>query len=205
MSDSYSKFFEPVLFAMLLEKVLYSVDIPVIKETLWISKPPKIDLLVLKKREPGQWTDEQLARLPDGIRETYASDILLEFKPTESLNENTFQQALAFNFFYKRVQGLTDEQVQTFIVSAKQPQARRLSQWGYVKTELKGVYHNPDNWLLPKIALLSLNELSNEPHNAWIKCFASRKIEKKRALQILRRTDFGNPFVIMLERVFAEL
>ena len=204
MSDTQSKIMWHVLFGMLLEELLPPVGISVQKELQLLSKPPKADIVLLK-RKPGQWTDEQLSRLPDGIRETYASDILLEFKPTESLNENTFQQALAFNFFYKRVQGLTDEQVQTFIVSAKQPQARRLSQWGYVKTELKGVYHNPDNWLLPKIALLSLNELSNEPHNAWIKCFASRKIEKKRALQILRRTDFGNPFVVMLERVFAEL
>jgi len=207
MSDTQSKIMWHVLFGMLLEELLPPVGISVQKELQLLSKPPKADIVLLK-RKPGQWTDEQLARLPDGIRETHANDILLEFKYTESIDEDTFEQALRYHSLYKQMQSLTNEQVQTFIVSAKQTQARRLSEWGYVKTGLKGVYHHPDHFLLRNIPLLSLNELSDEPHNAWVKCFASRIVMKKRAFGILRKffeeTGF-NPLRVKLEQVLAGL
>ena len=36
---------------------------------------------------------------------------------------------------------------------------------------------------------MSLNELSNEPHNLWLKCFASRKKVKKQVFQRLEQLE----------------
>ncbi|OAD19741.1 hypothetical protein THIOM_004608 [Candidatus Thiomargarita nelsonii] len=37
---------------------------------------------------------------------------------------------------------------------------------------------------------MSLNELSNEPHNVWYACFASRKTVKKQAFKKLKQLGF---------------
>ena len=39
------------------------------------------------------------------------------------------------------------------------------------------------------VLLLSLNDLFNEPHNAWIKCFASKKKVKEETLKHLKTLD----------------
>jgi hypothetical protein len=46
--------------------------------------------------------------------------------------------------------------------------------------------------LLKSVPLLVLNELSDEPHNAYIKCFASRMKEKKAAFRMLKRQNTGS-------------
>jgi hypothetical protein len=45
--------------------------------------------------------------LPDGIRNSKASHILIEFKYTESFNEKALQQALGYDFFFKRAKELS--------------------------------------------------------------------------------------------------
>jgi len=44
--------------------------------------------------------------------------------------------------------------------------------------------------LAESVTLLLLNELADTPHNAWIKCFASRKQEKKSAFEVLMDKGF---------------
>ena len=44
-----------------------------------MSESPQIDILLIK-RQTTDWTPEQRALLPDGIRDSKATDILLEFK-----------------------------------------------------------------------------------------------------------------------------
>jgi len=44
---------------------------------------------------------------------------------------------------------------------------------------------------LESLLLLILNELSEEPHNAYIKCFASRIREKRAAFRILKGQNAG--------------
>jgi len=55
-----------------------------------------------------------------------------------------------------------------------------LTKFGYVKTKHQGVYRSNYS-ILDAILFIDLNELSNEPHNAWVKCFASHKREKQKA------------------------
>ncbi|MGB0385325.1 MAG: hypothetical protein ACPGWR_10925 [Ardenticatenaceae bacterium] len=65
-----------------------------------------------------------------------------------------------------------------------------LERFKYVPTEHAGVYVSQQEILEP-VRLILLNELSDAPHNAFFKCFASREKEKRRAFDILRQQDFS--------------
>jgi hypothetical protein len=172
------------LLGEVLEKLLSPVGLLVYTELSVMNKPPKADILIVR-REQAHWTAPQRQRLPDGVRDSQASHLLLEFKYTQSLTGKASRQALAYDHFYKEVHELTDSDVQTVLLCAKQPQANHLTQYGYVKTSLPGVYQSQWPAWLPQVLLLSLNELSNAPHNAFVKCFASKLRAKRKAFEVL--------------------
>ncbi len=174
------------LLGEVLEKLLTPVGLSVYTELSLMNRPPRADVLILRRKQ-AHWTAAQLERLPDGVRDSQASHILLEFKYTESLSAEVLQQALAYDFFYRQTQELTHSDVQTFLLCAKQPLADHLKEYGYVKTSLPGVYHSDWHSWLPPMILLSLNELSDAPQNAWVKCFASQLTEKRKAFKVLWR------------------
>jgi len=176
------------LLARLLEIVLSPIDIDVQPDVSVMTEPPEADILLLRRKTP-QWTVAQRARLPDGIRDSEASHILIEFKYTQSFNEHALAQALGYDFFYKQAKHLPAIEVQTVLLSARQPHSDTLTYLGYQATKYSGVYRT-QNPVIRKVLLLSLNELSNEPHNIWIKCFASKKNVKKHAIQTLKALDF---------------
>ncbi len=76
--------------------------------------------------------------------------------------------------------------MQTFLVSSKTPLKKVLVESGYSETDKPGVYKT-DTYLLNSVILIDLNKLSDEPHNAFIKCFASHKIQKTAAFKTLTR------------------
>ncbi len=176
------------LLARLLEIVLSPVEIEVEPNAEVMTEPPKADILLLR-RNTLNWTAEQRARLPDGIRDSKASHILIEFKYTQSVNEEALIQALGYDFFYKKAKKLPPLEVQTVLLSARKPHSTTLTFLGYQLTEYSGVYRTQSPGFR-KVLLLSLNELSNEPHNLWIKCFASRQAVKKQALDKLNQLGF---------------
>jgi len=174
------------LLARLLEIVLSPVEIEVEPNAEVMTEPPKADILLLR-RNTLNWTAEQRARLPDGIRDSKASHILIEFKYTQSVNEEALIQALGYDFFYKKAKKLPPLEVQTVLLSARKPHSKTLTSLGYQLTdEYSGVYRSQTP-IFRNVLLLSLNELSNEPHNLWIKCFASRQAVKKQALDKLNQ------------------
>jgi len=179
------------LLGKLLKDLLSPVDIEVLTEAPVMSESPKIDILLLRRKSP-QWTSAQLALLPDGVRETKATDILLEFKYTQSLNEKAIQQALTYDFLYNENQSKEPEEVQSFLLSARQPQKSTLKKLGYKNTNIPGVYRSRF-LLIRKIMLLSLNELPNEPHNAFVRCFASHRQEKEKAFELLEQKGLLKP------------
>ena len=172
------------LFAGLLEELLTPVNITVQTEIPLLSNPPVADIVLLR-REGDHWSEAQRTRLADGIRDTTASHVLLEFKYTQSINIVAFRQAISNDYLYRQGQKLTDEAIATFLLSARQPRKSLLKEFQYTGTELPGVYHSR-NPLLRGIALLSLNELADEPHNAYIKTFASQDEAKGRAFSLLQ-------------------
>jgi hypothetical protein len=176
------------LLGTLLEKLLSPVGVTIVTEAPIMSTSPKTDILLLK-RTPGPWTELQRRRLPDGIRDSQANVIVLEFKYTESLDADALRQTLCYDYFYRQTQHQENQEIQTVLLLAKQPQSETWAKFGYEATAQAGVY-GCSHWLLNTIPILSLNELPNEPHNAWVKCFATHRAEKRQAFQLLQQLDW---------------
>ena len=135
------------LLAKMLEVLLTPVDITVTPDFPIMSNPPEADILLIR-RDHARWTREQLMRLPDGIRDTRADHILIEFKYTESVNKSVLAQALAYDTFYRRIQeSLKQERIQTFVVSSKTPRKHFFEKFGYTEQEKQGVYKSRHSML----------------------------------------------------------
>ncbi len=150
-----------------------------------MSQSPEADILLLR-RARAHWSAEQKGRLPDGIRETTASHVLVEFKYTESFNNRAVRQAVGYDYFYQESHELKRHELHTVVASAKTPRHETLQRLGYEETNTAGVYRSQYP-LVKDILLLVLNELADTPYNAPIKCFASRKQVKQRAFTLLQR------------------
>ena len=177
-----------ILLGRLLKELLEPLDITVYTEFSVMAGPPRADILLIRKKHR-EWTPEQLRFLPDGIRDSSAEHILIEFKYTESVTKETFRQILGYETFYRQSRNLAEEDVQSFVLSSKTPDATVLKDIGYLPTEKKGVQRH-DFWMLEAIPLLCLNELADEPHNAFVKFFASRKKEKIAAFSTLKNPEW---------------
>lgn len=176
-----------LILGMLLKALLEAVGITVQMEAPVTRKPLKLDILLIRHAEPG-WTAEQQARLPDGIRQRREPNILCEFKYTESVNRDALVQALNYETLYRLGNELPERAIATFVVSGKTPSRKFLTEYGYVPSELPGIYRTPTaGW--SRVELLVLNELQNEPYNAFFKCFASRKTARKAAFALLEHLD----------------
>jgi len=173
------------LLGRMLELTLTPVGISVETEVQVTSDPPRVDILLLR-RDGDAWTSEQKALLPDGVRDSRAGFILLEFKYSESLTLDGILQALGYDYFFRTGRRLGREDVAVFILSSQTPRARRLVELGYVTSEISGVYSGA-NIYAEQARLLVLNELRDEPHNSFVKLFASRRREKAEALRGLKQ------------------
>ncbi|MFN8486690.1 MAG: hypothetical protein U0350_03805 [Caldilineaceae bacterium] len=171
------------LLGKLLEIVLTPAGITVLSELPVTSNPPQVALLLLR-REGSDWTPEQLQLLPDGVRNRRMAHHLLECKLTESVNEQSFQQALTYDYLYQQSQQLAPDELQTYVVSAQTPRSAHLQAWGYQVREQAGVYVSALP-LFRRIVLLVLNELRDEPHNEFLRLFASRQQVRKAALHVI--------------------
>lgn len=170
------------IFSGSLLESLTPVEITIHIEVDLLGESPKADILLLR-REGEAWNEAQRARLPDGVRDNAAGHVLVEFKYTESVNPKALAQAIAYDYFYRQGQKLREEQVQTVILSARTPRKERLEMWGYEELQ-KGVFLGPPP-LLDRVWLLVLNDLPAEPHNAYVKLFASKKRERQAAFAAL--------------------
>jgi hypothetical protein len=65
-----------VAFGEVLENLFPPLNIEVLTEVQIMNKSPKVDILLLDIQHAA-WTTEQLQRLPDGIRQCKARQILL--------------------------------------------------------------------------------------------------------------------------------
>jgi hypothetical protein len=156
-----------------------ATDVPVMKQL------PEADIVIIR-RHSKIWTKEQLKRLPDGIRHTRAKHVLIELKFTESINEDAICQIGGYYKFYKINQKLKpNNQLKCFLVSSKTPRKSTLKRFQYYKTKYPGVFKSqgPICGLFP---IISLNDLSDAPHNILFKLFASKKKETINATNKVR-------------------
>ena len=172
------------ILAGILEEWLTPVGIKVQTEIPISSNPPKADILLLKSTNKKLKVQQHL-RLPDGLRNSRSSQFLLEFKYTESLNEDAVLQLLGYRTFYLSSQKLKPMDLDCFLLCSQTPRQKTLDHLGYVETELPGVYQS-QSALVSHITLLSLNDLSNEPQNIPLKCFASKRKENSKAYKFIQ-------------------
>ncbi len=167
-------------FGTVIKEVLTPLGLEVLPGHPVMVDPPVADVVIIRKKEKA-WTREQLEYLPEGVRDSKTAHVIIEFKNTESLTDDSLFITGAYGVFYKRHKKLKDRDVQVFIASAKTPSRKTLEKYGYMPSNKAGIYrgnHNP----LKILTLISLNELANEPYNALYRLFGSRKKEKIKAL-----------------------
>jgi hypothetical protein len=96
----------------LLQELLTPVGITVVTEFQVMAAPPRGDILLLRREQP-EWTPAQRVLLPDAIRDSRASHILVELKSTETFGKAALRQASGYDTFYRRTQGADETTVQT--------------------------------------------------------------------------------------------
>jgi hypothetical protein len=184
------------ILGKLFELLFHALGVTVKVDFKLMSEPPRSDIFLLRCDSP-TWTKEQRARLPDGIRNSRASHILIEFKFTESLNARRIEKVCGYDIFYRTTQGLADAKVATFILSSRTPRRALLKKYGYRPTKWPGVYRSKE-LIVERVTILVLNELADVPHNAYVKCFASRPGKREVAFELLKQIDFKRfPLEIM--------
>jgi len=164
------------LFGNIMKESLIPVNLEVESSYVVGKGPPVLDLLIIR-RAAKQWSRKQLQYLPDGIRQSTCKHVILELKYTESINQVAIFQTIGYLGSYVTLKSLKIKNVCAFIVSSKTPQNKVLNQMEFEQTEIKGVYRFKANILAP-IQLISLNDLSNESYNLWIKLFASKASQR---------------------------
>ena len=168
---------------------LAAVKVLVSTESSILSESPRVDILLLR-REGVTWTEAQRGRLPDGIRDSTAGHILIEFKYTESVSEDGILQAAAYDLFYRQVQRLSREDTLPVVLSAKTPQKSRLDKWGYEESQ-RGVFLT-NLPFVGRVMLLALNRLPASSNNAFVKLFASRQQERNAGFASLDSSVFAD-------------
>ena len=168
---------------------LAAVKVLVSTESSILSESPRVDILLLR-REGAAWTEAQRERLPDGIRDSTAGHILIEFKYTESVSEDGILQAAAYDLFYRQVQRLSKEDTLPVVLSAKTPQKSRLDKWGYEESQ-RGVFRT-NLPFVGRVMLLALNRLPASSNNALVKLFASRQQERNAGFASLDSSVFAD-------------
>jgi len=169
------------VFSSLHEKLLTPLGIDVYTDFPVMAKSPELDIMIIR-RTGKKWTKEQMDYLPDGIRDSKAKYNIIEFKYTESVNENAFIQALCYDFLFKNSRKLKESEVQTFLASSKTTQNKTLKLLKCTPGNHKGLYNSEK---YDKITLISLNDLTNTHYNAYFKFFSSKKREKASSFKLL--------------------
>jgi hypothetical protein len=103
-----------------------------------MAESPEANVLLIRRNQPG-WTEAQRDLLPDGIRDTKADHVLIEFKYSESVNQDVLFQALTHRYLYLKVQKLKPERLHTVIISSKTPSQQFRMDFGYQQSDRPGI------------------------------------------------------------------
>lgn len=190
------------ILVSILQEWLTPVGVTVQHSIPILVQSPESDILLIR-REGKEWTKEQMERLPDGIRDSQASHILVEFKAAEAINPTDVQQIEEDDQHYLESRKLKRKELQSFLVSSKTISSKSLKTLQFETTQIKGVYCGVSVYN-ENTTLLVVNQLDDVPHNASIKLFASRAEEREKALGHFENTLYGRASS-MLESSIAGL
>ncbi|KOR31815.1 hypothetical protein TI05_11250 [Achromatium sp. WMS3] len=163
--------------------------------------------IVLIRREGVKWNEDQRRWLADGLRHTNAGHLLIEFKYTEGLTISALSQLIAYDYFYCKVGKRPLKDVACFLIIARTPNGAWYKNYGFTPTKWSGVYQGIET-NNKRIKILLLNELKPTPHNAALKCFATRRKQQDAAFQLMDSSGLENlstsleKFTLGLRRIF---
>jgi hypothetical protein len=83
------------IFGKLLKELLTPLGI-IVQTDVIVTSDPQADVILIRKQGK-TWTTDQKFWLPDGIRDSTASQCLIEFKMTESLSDTALLQACSYD------------------------------------------------------------------------------------------------------------
>ncbi|MCP4350575.1 MAG: hypothetical protein GY795_34340, partial [Desulfobacterales bacterium] len=179
-------------FGTVFKETLTPLGLEVHTEFPVMTDPPLADVVIIRKKDT-DWTPDQFRNLPDGVRDSMAGHIIIEFKHTESLNDDLFCKTFGYRAYYKENRKVKNDDIQVFMAVSKKPSREILEKYGYGPSDKAGVYYSKYNFS-NLVTILSLNELADERHNALCRLFASRKKEKiKSAIRLLQEGIFALP------------
>ncbi|MEZ4526321.1 MAG: hypothetical protein R2941_10410 [Desulfobacterales bacterium] len=163
-----------ILLGKLLQELPEPLGITVYTEFSVTAAAPRADILLIRKKHR-KWTREQLRVLPDGIRDSSAEHILIEFKYTESVGRKTFRQILGYETLYTQSRSLADKNVQSFVISAKTPEAAVLKDIGYFPSGKKGVHRHDFQMLSYQFSIETMLSFNRKGHKEGAKVTADRQ------------------------------
>jgi hypothetical protein len=203
MNDVHPKTHWHRLLAQAVEVPLTAANIIVQTEVDVTSGSPRADIILLR-REGTSWTKKQKAWLTDGMRDTTAGELLIEFKFTESLTSGIFKQLLVYDHLYQEKRQLERHDLKSFLLLSKTPNTDILERHGFTPTNKTGFYTSSLE-VFDSLYVILLNELPDLPHNALWKCFASREQEWKKAFECvdqygLSKTSIQHEYIMFAIR-----
>ncbi|MEO5345495.1 MAG: DUF4351 domain-containing protein [Magnetococcus sp. YQC-9] len=182
-----------------LKELLEPVGIEVRVEVPVTSTPPRADLILIR-RQMGTWTEAQRILLSDGLRDLDPDHILLELKITESLNEDVLSRLSMYDTLFLESAGLHRRQLQSVLIGAICPRLEFLERFAFHPVGPSGVYESKPLWG-GALRLILLNELADEARNAPLKCFSSRREERQKAFQTIKKTGLFRISVVFGQTV----
>jgi len=192
-----------ILLGAFLSELLGPTGVEVRTEVEVTAGIPRADILLIR-RHGTIWTDEQRVVLADGLHDLRAREILLEFKFGRSLREDDLSRLSVYDYLYLNLgEPRRREDLQSVLVSARTPGPTFLKTFGFEPLTWPGVWLATPPWG-GTVRLILLNELSEAPHNAPLKLFASRIKERRRAFVTVDASGFNGQSP-RLEGVFVGL
>ena len=160
-------------------------NIALVIEDLLVDYLPEPKMFVFYRRYIKS-RHEVLRRLPDGIRYNKNELVLFKFNADSQPVDDDFEEAWFYHHKCQDKYRRFCQTVQTVVIISQRLNHQTKAQFGYDNSSYPGV-HTSQNPNLAKILLISLDELSLEHHNAWFKCFAHTKAERKKAYEVLQQ------------------
>ena len=150
------------------------------------------DFVLLRCDDP-TWTREQNNRLPNFLRNTSNKHLVLQVSTEDPILdelEDDVRLALGTAYFYTESYNTTMQDTHAYLLCTQPPTASTLSQLQYKPCAMSGVYKS-DIPIARYATIVSLNEISATPENAFLKTFASSQAQKTQAFAAVRRAHFS--------------
>lgn len=157
-------------------------------EDLFGSESPKIDIL-LRSRNGQKLTFLQRMLLPDGLRQSDAPHIIMNFAYQEEDNRRPFARTLVCGRYYCDFAQISADDLLLVLLFPEDPDHEILTEFGYQVTKHPGIYQSSLP-LFRRQMVIVFGELRNALRNAPFKLFARSQDSRQSAYKTLLRFNF---------------